>query len=33
MTFSGCCSYGKDTCDYDEYIATVYGIQIEGSRC
>ena len=24
MTFSGCGSYGKDTCDYDDYIATVY---------
>ena len=23
MTFSGCGSYRKDTCDYDEYIATV----------
>ena len=23
MTFSGCCSYGKDTSDYDEYIAAV----------
>ena len=31
MTFSGCVSYCKDTCDYDEYIndeyiATVYCI-------
>ena len=24
MTFSGCCSYGKDTSDYDDCIATVY---------
>ena len=25
-TFSGCCSYGKDTCDYDEFIATVFSM-------
>ena len=24
MTFSGCGSYRKETCDYDEYIVTVY---------
>ena len=24
MKFSGCVPYCKDTCDYDEYIATVY---------
>ena len=24
MTFSGCGSYHKDTCDYDEYIAIQY---------
>ena len=24
MTFSGCGSYRKNTCDYDGYIATVY---------
>ena len=23
MTFSGCVSHCKDTCDYDEYIAKV----------
>ena len=26
MTFSGCGSYCKDTCDYDEYIANVYNV-------
>ena len=26
MAFSGCGSYGKDTCDFDEYIATVCNI-------
>ena len=26
MAFSGCDSYHKDTCDYDEYIAKVYCI-------
>ena len=32
MKFSGCVSYCKDTCDYDEYIATVYNVshKIEG---
>ena len=26
MTFSECVSYCKDTCDYDEYVATVYNV-------
>ena len=26
MTFLGCGSYCKDTCDYDEYIAKVYNL-------
>ena len=26
MKFSGCVSYCKDTCDCDEYIATVYNV-------
>ena len=26
MTLSGCGSYHKETCDYDEYIVTVYSI-------
>ena len=26
MTFSGCGSYCKDTCDYAEYIATIYNV-------
>ena len=26
MTFSGCGSYHKDTCDYDEYIQLQYNI-------
>ena len=26
MTFTGCISYCKDTCYYDEYIATVYNV-------
>ena len=26
MKFSGSVSYCKDTCDYDEYIATVYNV-------
>ena len=26
LTFSGCVSYCKDTCDYDAYIATVYNV-------
>ena len=32
MTFSGCVSYCKDTCDCDEYIATVYNVlyKLEG---
>ena len=32
MTFSGCVSYCKDTCDYDEYAATVYNVshKLEG---
>ena len=32
MTFSGCVSYCKDTCDYDECIATVYNVlnKLEG---
>ena len=34
MTFFGSGSYCKDTCDYDEYIATVYNVlnKVEG-RC
>ena len=37
MTFSECVSYCKDTCDYDEYIAThkatVYNVlnKLEGT--
>ena len=32
MKFSGYASYCKDTCDYDEYIATVYNVlnKVEG---
>ena len=32
MTFSGCVSYCKDTCDYDEYVTTVYNVlhELEG---
>ena len=32
MKFSGCVSYCNDTCDYDEYIATVYNVlnKVEG---
>ena len=32
MTFSGCVSYCKDHCDYDEYIVTVYNVlnKLEG---
>ena len=32
MKFSGCVSYCKDTCDYDEYIATEYNVlnKLEG---
>ena len=32
MTFSGSVSYCKDTCDYDEYMATVYNVlnKLEG---
>ena len=26
MTFSGCGSYCKDTCGFDEYIAAVYNV-------
>ena len=26
MTFSGCVSYCKDTCDYNEYFASVYNV-------
>ena len=34
MTFSGCVSYCKDTCDYDEHIATVYNVlnKVEGIK-
>ena len=32
MIFSGCVSYCKDTCDYDEYITKVYNVsnKLEG---
>ena len=32
MTFSGCVSYCKDTCDYDEYTAKVCNVlnKLEG---
>ena len=32
MIFSGCVSYCKDTCDYDEHLATVYNVfhKLEG---
>ena len=26
MKLSGCVSYCRDTCDYDEYIAIVYNV-------
>ena len=29
MTFSGCGSYCKDTCDYDEYIVAVYSYVLD----
>ena len=28
MTFSVCGSYRRETCDYDEYIVTVYSIHV-----
>ena len=28
MTFSGCGSYRKETCDSDEYKVTVYNIYV-----
>ena len=28
MTFSGCGSCHKETCNYDEYIVTVYSIYV-----
>ena len=28
MTFSGCCSCRKETCDSDEYKVTVYNIYV-----
>ena len=32
MKFSGCVSYCKDICDYDEYITTEYNVlnKLEG---
>ena len=32
MKFSRCASYCKDTCDYDEYVVTVYNVlnKVEG---